>query len=151
MFGMIMIILIKIEYILYIFVVEFLYDIIIWFKLSKSFVKFQKDLFIVFIYLFFSNFVFFKENDVDLFFELEKYLCKYMDFGYVFLFGDFNSRIKNKFDYIENDVVYDFVFVLLYLNDDQLIEWINLDVGYNEYGIWLLFLCKVIGVCIVNG
>lgn len=32
-----------------------------------------------------------------------------------------------------------------------MIEWINLDVGYNEYGIWLLFLCKVIGVCIVNG
>lgn len=74
-----------------------------------------------------------------------------MDFGYVFLFGDFNSRTKNKPDYIENDAVHDSVSVLSYSNDDQLTERINPDVGHNEYGTRLLSLCKATGVRIVNG
>lgn len=61
-----------------------------------------------------------------------------MDFGHVFLFGDFNSRTNNKPDYIENDAVHGSVSVLS--NDDQLTERINQDVGHNEYGTRLLSL-----------
>lgn len=59
------VILIKSEYTPYISVVEFLYDTIIWLKLSKNLVNLQKDLFIAFTYLPPCNSVFFKDNDVD--------------------------------------------------------------------------------------
>lgn len=58
-------------YILFIFFVEFLYDIIVWFKIDKSFCNYMKDIYIVFIYFLFSNLIFLKERDIDLFMELE--------------------------------------------------------------------------------
>lgn len=69
----------------------------------------MKDIYIVFIYFLFSNLIFLKERDIDLFMELENQLSYYMFIGDIFLFGDFNSRIKILFDYIVNDQVYEFV------------------------------------------
>ena len=83
-----------------------------------------------------------KENDVDLFFELEKQLSNYMSIGNVFLFGDFNSRTKDYPDFIENDAVQTSVALLPYTNDEYLSKRVNPDLGLNEYGTRLMTLCK---------
>lgn len=63
----------------YVFVIDFLYDMIIWFKIDKFFCVYKCDVYCVFIYLFFVNFVFLKNLNCDIFSELENFLCNYLN------------------------------------------------------------------------
>ena len=65
--------------------------------------------------------------------------------------GDFNARVANLSDYVENDFA-SHVSVLPddYVEDIPMARWSE-DIGTNQYGPFLLDFCKQSGLRIVNG
>lgn len=71
------------------------------------------------------------------------------------LLGDLNVWILNREDFIVNDVMYEsnlnYMEIIGYEMDFDLLFWVNLDNNINDNGIKLLIMCKLLGIRILNG
>ena len=100
----------------YISLVESDSDYILWFRLCKSFLQADEDLFFGIVYLPPSESRFNNSDELDLF-EIEiTNMC--VLHKYVFLMGDFNARTQTKTEFNDNDKSID----LEYFDYDDVID-----------------------------
>ncbi|MEW8547180.1 MAG: endonuclease/exonuclease/phosphatase family protein, partial [Candidatus Thiodiazotropha sp.] len=136
-------------------------DYILWFKLSKSFLQADEDLFFGIVYLPPSESRFHNSDELDLF-EVEiTNMC--VLHKYVFLMGDFNARTQSKNDFIDinefteqeldnddfSDQFFDVHNLLSHYNLDH--TRASHDKYSNNEGNFLLDICKTNNLFILNG
>ena len=76
----------------------------------------------------------------DLFQTLEEDIAYFDQFGRVIVCGDFNGRVSNKLDYIEQDVINESLDSARYVPDTPLLRT-SVDNVSNNHGLQLLDLC----------
>ena len=123
-------------------------DCVVWLKLDKTYFSIEEDIYICIPYVAPGNSPIHGLYNVDIFNSIEDDVF-FKQYGKVFLFGDLNSRISIKPDYIENDRVIrsrDFE-----TEADTPTPRCSMDRGTNHFGESLLDLSKATGMRIVNG
>ena len=125
----------------------------IWLKLKKEYLNAQKDFIIGGIYNSPINSSYTKSNDNDMFEEIQNKIMTFSPNDYILLGGDFNARVGNMQDYIDEN--------------DEDVELLNLPQNYqidrykrprsdqdqhkNTYGDKLIELAISSGMKILNG
>ena len=125
----------------------------IWLKLKKEYLNAQKDFIIRGIYNSPINSSYTKSNDNDMFEEIQNKIMTFSPNDYILLGGDFNARVGNMQDYIDEN--------------DEDVELLNLPQNYqidrykrprsnqyqhkNTYGEKLIELAISSGMKILNG
>ena len=79
------------------------YDTIIWLKLDKTFFSFPEDVYLCGVSMYGEDSPAFNIVQCDLFQTLQNDICDFDQLGVVMILGDFNGRVANKLDYIEQD------------------------------------------------
>lgn len=135
---------------------EILYDIIVWIYISKEIVINYIDLYIVVVYILLFDFKFYDIYDCDLFMMFNDSIIKYIEFGNIFIIGDFNVRIGVLFDYIDSDGFFfeinNYILeVMSYIFDIELGLRLIMDRKINIFGRKFINICKLLYLCIVNG
>ena len=133
------------------------------FKFDKSFFGWEKDVFLLFVYM---RPISSSRNDmdtnVDCYELLFDELARVSDRGGVIVAGDMNARVGEREECIieheSEDIVIDFDFPesdLLHEHDficnGMSVERVNQDKIVNEYGVKLLQLCNTCDLAILNG
>ena len=83
-------------------------------------------------------------------FNVESDVFEVSQLGSFYVFGDFNSRVRLKCDYIVHDQI-NLSTDIHYVPDCNVARRASQDCSQNNYGIKLLDLCKSTGLRIVNG
>ena len=126
------------------------FDTIIWVKLDKTFFKLSEDIFLCGVYIWGEGSPVYNNINADLFDILENDLCTYDSKGNVYLFGDFNSRVGTKNDFIVHDKLNSCIDDVSY-DPDCISKRSTLDRSHNSHGIRLSDLCKASQYRILNG
>ena len=123
-------------------------NFMIWIKLDKNVFCMQYDIYLCSTYIAPEKSVVHNMLDFNVFDRMESDILYYNTMGKVFLFGDLNSRIGNKLDYVDNDGP---LPECDFLDTDYRIPRVTSDRGTNKYGDLLIDLCKSVNMRIVNG
>ena len=126
------------------------FDTIVWLHLKKEFFHLQSDVYLCGIYLWGENSPSYNVHNVDLFQILQDDVNCFNDLGYVFVCGDFNSRVGSRLDFIEQDIYSDFIDNHNYKPDTYLYRCTQ-DQTVNTFGHKLLDLCRSTSLRIANG
>ena len=125
------------------------YDTVIWLRLSHDFFGFERDVYICGMYIWGEDSPAYNFVNVDFFDLLQADIDEYENCGYVYLVGDWNSRVGRKSDFIAYDQYNN-------LTDDEdytpdcYMQRATMDSACNNFGVKLLDLCKSSGVRIVK-
>ena len=126
------------------------YGTIIWVKLDKTFFSLPEDVYLCGVYKWGEESPIFNIVQCDFFQTLQNDICDFDQLGVVMIIGDFNGRIANKLDYIEQDRYVQTIDSYDYIPDVPLPR-ASIDTVSNAQGTQLLDLCKSTSVNIVNG
>jgi len=126
------------------------YDTIIWLKLDHIFFNISEDFYICATYIWGHESPVYNTFNVDLFEILENDITYFSEFGKVFVAGDLNSRVGNKFDYIVHDKINTVYDDDDYCPDNTPVR-ASVDISINSHGLKLLDLCKSTCLRIANG
>ena len=77
----------------------------IWVKLDKTFFGFDDDIYLCFVYIPPSNYVYFMSHEVGFFEALERYIQKYIEYGKVSVIGDLNARCGDRSDILDCKII----------------------------------------------
>ena len=145
----------------YVTVIESKSSLVLWFKLSKKLTGTSSDILGGVIYIYPEQT---KYSVEDPFSEIENELNQSKDkYCNIMLLGDFNTRTKNRKDFIQIDSFvdkeYSLDFLTQYINYKLIIfempqfslERTSKDIKMNNFGYQLLDLCKSQNLFIVNG
>lgn len=130
---------------------------IMWFKLDKHFFRYEKDLYLCFIYIPPSNSSYTLRTGCDkqIFEKLDHDVSKYSCHGDIIIMGDLNSHInKNELDFITNEVddnLDDFLPVNYVADSVQKIRNTEVAQSTNGYGKLVIDLCSEAQLRILNG
>jgi len=130
---------------------------VIWFKLKRTFIGIESDVYICATYIppqessVLSN-INSPLYEYDFFYIISADIVRYGQLGDVMLAGDHNARVGQRLDVIDNINLDRFVEMPLYdVRLDQLPLRLSKDNHSNVFGNKLLSLCKENGIFIVNG
>ena len=126
------------------------HNTIIWLKLDHNFFNVDQDIYICGSYIWGNDSPMYTHFNVDLFDVLENDISCYNNLGSVYIFGDFNSRVGHKSDFIVHDVINNCTDDIDY-DPDSTLTRASSDNTHNSHGLKLLDLCKATGMRIVNG
>ena len=126
------------------------YDTIIWVKLDKTFFSLPEDVYLCGVYMWGEESPIFNIVQCHLFQTLQNDICDFDQLGVVMIIGDFNDRIANKLDYIEQDRYVQTIDSYDYIPDLPLPR-ASIDTVSNAQGTQLLDLCKSTSINIVYG
>lgn len=123
-------------------------DCIVWLRLLKDYFKTERDWYLAAAYIAPENSPVHNMYNTDLFTTIEDDIAQFANEGNVLLLGDFNSRIGEKSDFIENEriTVQDMNIEL----NDKPTKRLTMDKTCNRFGEYLLELCKATNMCVVN-
>ena len=123
-------------------------DCIVWIKLDKYFFNFENDIYLCATYIAPENSPVHNLFDLGIHDQLLDDTLLFKEKGSIFITGDLNSRVGNKSDFIENDII---------LNDDETFEidrplyHATTDPHVNKFGNAMIDMCKATNLRIVNG
>ena len=126
------------------------FDTIIWLKLDHLFFNISEDFYICATYVWGHESPVYNTFNVDLFEILENDITYFSEFGKIFVVGDLNSRVGNKFDYIVHDIINTVYDDADYCPDNTSVR-ASVDSSINSHGVKLLDLCKSTCLRIANG
>ena len=122
---------------------------ILWLKISKDIFSFNQDVYICVSYIPPAGSKVIRNDDIDLFEQLEIDIIKYKNLGVVYLTGDLNSRTSNEPDFFTYDRYLDDedIFAI----DSHIHTRVNKDHVLDTHGRRLLLLCQTSDLIITNG
>ena len=122
---------------------------ILWLKISKDILSFNQDVYICVSYIPPAGSKVIRNDDIDLFEQLEIDIIKYKNLGVVYLTGDLNSRTSNEPDFLTYDRYLDDedIFAI----DSHIHTRVNKDHVLDTHGRRLLLLCQTSDLIIANG
>lgn len=131
-------------------------DCMIWFKVDKSILCDNTDLYICSIYMPPYKNVYYRKYDIDVFDNLQEHIEMFSNIGNVAVIGDLNGRVGQEPDNITGDVIdkqlQDNISFINYVNDDVFLNRQSEDIKpRNNFGQRILQLCKNSGLRICNG
>ena len=119
-------------------------------KLDHLFFNISEDFYICATYVWGHESPVYNTFNVDLFEILENDITYFSEFGKIFVVGDLNSRVGNKFDYIVQDINNTVCDDADYCPDNTSVR-ASVDSSINSHGVKLLDLCKSTCLRIANG
>ena len=125
------------------------YDTIVWLRLDKDSFCFENDVYLCSVYVWCQDSPMYNNVNVDLFDEIGNDINYFDSIGSVYIFGDFNSRVGKRFDFIPFDNVNRSVDLDDYIPDQHLSR-ASRDKVCNAFGV-PMHLCKSCCFRIVNG
>ena len=140
----------------YISIVKCCSDSMIWFKIDKSILFSEFDLYVCAIYMPPDRNIYYRKYNVDVFDVLQENIEHFSAYGTVSVIGDLNGRVGQDADFIVNDVLNnelrDNISFIGYINDTDLFDRQSEDdKPPNAFGRRILELCKSSGLRICNG
>ena len=140
----------------YISIVKCCSDSMIWFKIDKSILFSEFDLYVCAIYMPPDRNIYYRKYNVDVFDVLQENIEHFSAYGTVSVIGDLNGRVGQDADFIVNDVLNnelrDNISFIDYINDTDLFDRQSEDdKPPNAFGRRILELCKSSGLRICNG
>ena len=124
---------------------------IIWLKISKTYMRLNRDLYVGFVYVSPSTSAYTRSLQQDTWDVLTDELLEHQRKGTCVLMGDFNARVGTDPDYIENDDARYNQTPINYMCDQNTITRANRDRNQNAYKHKLLEMCIASGLRILNG
>ena len=127
------------------------YDTVIWVRLDHKFFGFENDVFISGVYIWGEDSPAYKYVNIDFFFSLlENYIFEFENQGFLYIVGDWNSRVGSRNDFIVCDEFNSCIDDDEYTPDPYMPRS-TMDHVCNGFGTRMLDLCKSTGLRIVNG
>ena len=131
-------------------------DSIIWFKINKSLLYDNKDMYICASYVPPDKNVFYRKYECDVFEVIEQQIEHYNGLGNIAVIGDLNGRIGSERDFIEQDIldnhlrnnIFAFIDYELDIPSDRKTEDLK---PPNTFGRKILNMCKSTGLRVCNG